>query len=66
MNMFLRQNLIPVPDYIRLQIDPNSSIDWVATKVWTQREIDLLEFVCFKPNNTLSCDYCFLKNQMQN
>jgi hypothetical protein len=63
-NMFLHQNLIFVPDYIRLQIEPKSSLDWVAPKLWSQREIDLLEFVCFKPNNTLSCDYCFLKNQM--
>jgi hypothetical protein len=65
MDYFLHQNLISVPNYIRLQINPNSSLDWVSPKVWTQREIDLLEFTSLKTNNTLSCDYCFLKDQIK-
>jgi hypothetical protein len=63
---FLHQNLIPVPDCIRFKIDPNSSLDLVAPRLWTQREIDLLQFTSLKTNNTLSCDYCFLKNQIKN
>jgi hypothetical protein len=66
MDMLLHQNLLPIPEYIRLQINPNSSKDWVAPKVWTQREIDLFEFISSDfTNNTLSCDYCFLKNQIK-
>jgi hypothetical protein len=67
MDMFLHQNLIFVPDHIRFFIDPNSSLDQVAPKVWTQREIDLFEFTSFNfTNNTLDCDYCFLKKQITN
>jgi hypothetical protein len=65
-NMFLHQNLIPVPDFIRTKIYPNSSLDQVAHKVWTQREIDLCEFTSSDfTNDTLSCDYCFLKNKIK-
>jgi hypothetical protein len=62
----LYQNLLPIPDYVRVSIDANSSFDQVSSKLWTQREIDLLEFTSLKKNNTLSCDYCFLKNQIKN
>jgi hypothetical protein len=66
MNLFLHQNWIDVPDYVRLLINPNSSLDWIAPKVWTKREIDLFEFISSDfTNNTLSCDYCFLKNQIE-
>jgi hypothetical protein len=66
MDMFLHQNLIPVPDFIRTKLDPNSSLDQVAHKVWTQREIDLFEFTSSNfTNDTLSCDYCFLKKQIK-
>jgi hypothetical protein len=66
MDNFLHQNLIPLPEHIRVLINPQSSFNWVSPKLWTQREIDLLEFTSSNfTNDTLSCDYCFLKNQIK-
>jgi hypothetical protein len=66
MDYLLHQNLIDVPDYVRILINTKSSKDWVTPKLWSQREIDLFEFVSSNfTNNTLSCDYCFLKNQIE-
>jgi hypothetical protein len=62
---FLHQNLVPIPDWIRFQINPHSSKDDVAPALWTKREIDLLEFTSLKPNNTSNCNYCFLKKQIK-
>jgi hypothetical protein len=61
----LHQNLVEIPNTIRMQINPNSSENWVAPLIWNQQEIDLLEFTPYViSKDSLLCNKCQLFNNV--